>query len=116
MKYKECEKVRVACPKGSLVLWDSRTVHCGAEPLRRTEPRIRSVIYLCYLPRSHATEANLRKKIKAFEDQRTTSHWPNKPKLFPLKPRTYGNPVPVCLPVQRKEIKLKFLAGYSNSN
>ena len=32
-------------------------------------------------------------KINAFEKLRTTSHWPHKPKLFPLKPRTYGQEI-----------------------
>ena len=45
-------------------------------------------------PRSQATEANLRKKRKAFNDLRMTTHWPHKPILFPKNPRTYGGPLP----------------------
>jgi hypothetical protein len=36
----------------------------------------------------------LSKKIKAWNDLRSTSHWPHKPKLFPLHPHTYGKPLP----------------------
>ena len=35
-----------------------------------------------------------KKKKKAFEEMRMTTHWPHKPKLFPKMPRTYGNVIP----------------------
>ncbi len=96
-KFKEvdCEFKRMSCPAGSMVFWDSRTIHCGVEAVKgRPLPSIRSVVYLCYAPREQITAANLRKKIKAFEEKRTTSHWPCNPKLFGKTPRTYGKPIP----------------------
>lgn len=91
---KKCIPKRIKCPKGSLVLWDSRTVHCGSEALKtRKTPNFRNVVYLCYEPRSHCNEKNLLKKRKAFEEMRMTSHWPCKVKLFPKNPRTYGGPI-----------------------
>lgn len=43
-----CEVRKIKCPAGSLVLWDSRTVHCGSNPLRsRPSPNPRLVAYLC---------------------------------------------------------------------
>jgi hypothetical protein len=91
-----CNFKRIMCPKGSLVLWDSRTIHCGVEPLREREnPNIRSIVYLCYMPRAECSDANLRKKQKAFKEMRMTSHWPCKPKLFGKNPRTYGNELPI---------------------
>jgi hypothetical protein len=78
-----------------MVFWDSRTIHCGTEAIRkRGEKKIRNVVYVCMAPRERATEANLRKKRKALDDLRMTSHWPHKPKLFPVNPRTYGGPLP----------------------
>jgi ectoine hydroxylase-related dioxygenase (phytanoyl-CoA dioxygenase family) len=92
---KGCELHRIMCPKGSMVFWDSRTIHCGVEPVKGRElSNFRCVAYMCYMPRTKTTEANIRKKIKAFEELRTTNHWANKPKLFPVLPRTYGNPIP----------------------
>ena len=89
-----CVPKCIKCPKGSLVCWDSRTIHCGVESKRnRKNSKERAVIYTCYTPRSLATEAALKKKRKAFDEMRTTSHWPHKPKLFPLKPRTYGKEI-----------------------
>jgi ectoine hydroxylase-related dioxygenase (phytanoyl-CoA dioxygenase family) len=31
---KGCKIKKIMCPKGSLVLWDSRTIHCGVEALK----------------------------------------------------------------------------------
>ena len=90
---KGCKKINIECPKGSLVLWDSRMVHCGIEAQQtRPNPNFRCVVYLCYMPKSKSNKTNLDKKKKAFEELRTTSHWPAKIKLFPKKPRVYGDP------------------------
>ncbi len=98
---KGCKQYHIKCPKGSLVLWDSRTIHCGSEPMKGREiPNMRCVVYLCYAPRNLITTRDLNKKIKAFEEMRTTNHWPCKPKLFPKIPRTYGGPIP---PVKKIE-------------
>jgi len=95
-----CEQKKIKCPKGSLVFWDSRTIHCGAEALKtRKNKKFRSVVYLCYKSRSLATEANLKKKKKAFNELRTMNHWPVRGKLFGKNPRTYGNPLPETLQV-----------------
>ena len=92
---KGCSYVRMTCPKGSLVFWDSRTIHCGVEANKgRANPKLRAVIYTCYTPRKLIKESDLKKKIKAFEELRTTNHWPHKPKLFGKMPRTYGNTIP----------------------
>jgi len=97
---KGCTIKNIKCPKGSLVFWDSRTIHCGIEAdLRRTIPNIRAVIYLCYMPRSLCNEANLKKKQKAFNENRTTNHYPCKITLFPKEPRTYGGILPTITPI-----------------
>ena len=86
---------RVTASKGSLVLWDSRTIHCNAPPFKnQTVPRFRYVVYVCMTPRRLASEWQLTKKQTAFNDQRTTSHWPHQIRVFPKKPHTYGKPVP----------------------
>lgn len=88
---KGCYPIRVSCPAGSLVLWDSRTAHYGAPPIAgRSTPKFRAVTYVCYMPRSFAKPHALKRKQGHFNTRRTTSHWPGKPKAFGLKPRTYG--------------------------
>jgi hypothetical protein len=92
---KGCLLKKICCPKGSLVFWDSRTIHCGVEANKeRNVSTFRAVIYLCYMPRNVCSDKNLKKKQKAFLDLRTTSHYPCHPKLFPKYPRTYGNKIP----------------------
>jgi hypothetical protein len=90
-RQKGCEATRIVCPRGSMVLWDSRTVHCGVEPLKdRATPNFRCVVYTCYTPRSMATPPQLEKRKTAFESGRMTTHWPHHVKLFGKQPRTYG--------------------------
>ncbi len=94
---KGCRPISIACPAGSLVLWDSRTMHAGQESLRErkaADVTMRMVVYLCYLPRSLATSADLEKKREAYNNLRMTSHWPHHPMLFGLTPRTYGKKLP----------------------
>ena len=112
---KGCKKKKITCPKGSLVFWDSRTIHCGVEACKdRKKSKLRAVIYLCYTPRSLATEANLRKKQQAFNNIRSTSHWPHKPKLFAKKPRTYGRELPEITSIEKPNLTElgKKLAGF----
>ena len=95
----KCEIVNIVCPKGSLVLWDSRTIHCGIEAKKtRKNPKIRAIIYLCYMPRD-ITPAQLKKKQTAFIERRTTNHYPCQIKLFSKKPHTYGGTETVCEPI-----------------
>lgn len=96
-----CKQKFISCPEGSLVLWDSRTIHCGIQPAKgRAQPKIRCIGYVCYTPRKLATKKDLEKKVQAFKDLRTTSHWPHKPKLFARVPRTYGGALPEVVPVE----------------
>jgi len=113
-----CTYKRIRCPRGSLVLWDSRTIHCGGEAiLTRKEPNFRNVTYVCYQPRSQCDKKNLEKKQKAFQEMRMTSHWPCKVKLFPKMPRTYGGEVPeiTTLPPPQLTELGKILAGMNES-
>lgn len=116
-KKKGCKKRAIKCPAGSMVFWDSRTVHAGKEPDRdREENNIRCVSYICYTPRKFAikTKKNgdksyvvLDRRIKAFEEMRTTNHWPHKPLMFPVMPRTYGKPpkeLSLIRPIKEPEI------------
>ncbi len=95
-----CEQYAIRCPKGSMVLWDSRLVHAGyqADPFRE-HANWRNVVYACMLPRNRARPADIAKKQKWLRELRTTSHWPQKPKPFPKTPRSYGNVMPRVTPV-----------------
>ena len=80
----------------------------------REKPNLRNVVYVCMTPREKATEANLRKKRKAFNEIRMTTHWPHKPKLFPKNPITYGGPLPNVTEIEIPELTEsgKRIAGF----
>ena len=101
-KVKGCELKKITCPKGSMVFWDSRTIHSGCNPNRGREiPRLRQVIYLCYMPKVLCDQMTLLKKQKYFETLRTCNHWPCKPKPFPIRPRTYGKDIENIVPINQ---------------
>jgi len=112
---KNCSYKKIKCPKGSMVFWDSRTIHCGAEAMKsRSKPNIRAIIYLCYMPRTLCSEINIEKKKKAFNELRTSNHWASKPKLFPKNPRTYGGDMPEITNISKPTLNDigKKLAGF----
>ena len=76
-------------PKGSLVIWDSRTFHQNIHS--SNEESI--VQYLSYLPKSSPknTLSQQKKRLKYFNELRTTSHWAYPIKVNSLQPQTYGN-------------------------
>lgn len=84
-----CKEILIAAPAGSILLWDSRTPHWAVRPI---VPQPRLAVYLCYAPRSKATEKALKKKQKAFNERRMTTHWPIDATLFPKK--AWPNPKP----------------------
>lgn len=102
---KKCKIKKIMCPKGSLVFWDSRTIHCGSEALKnRKNKKWRAVIYLCYQPKDFSNNKEIKKKQNAFNELRTTSHWPSKIKLFPKTPRTYGGTLPKIIKIEKPQI------------
>ena len=87
---KGLQPVRVPCPKGGMVLWDSRTIHCNASALQgRAVVRPRIAIYTCMTPRHLISKADLRKKQKYFYEGRMTNHWPHTIKVFPKTPNMF---------------------------
>ena len=85
------------------------------EPLLcRQQPNTMCVVYVYMLPRNIATPKILQKRIDAFTDGRSTTHWPNKAKLFPKTPRTYGGALPQVGQLTPPQITLlgRWLIGY----
>ena len=101
---KKCVEKCIKCPAGSLVLWDSRTIHFGlpAQPAR-ADLNFRCVVYICMLPRSVSNEKEIEKKKRAFEQMMTTSHWPNKITTFSTG-NFLSNPKNPVQPMQRPEL------------
>ena len=84
---KGCEWVKILAPKGSMILWDSRTIHKATTPMfnRVHEDRWRFVIYVCYTPARLQSDEDTRKKKEAYVHNMCTSHWPYNVRLFPKR-------------------------------
>ena len=72
-----CKKRKVPCPKGGMVLWDSRTVHdnCKPEYNRPHNDRWRFVVFVSMTPAMWARPEDLAKKYEAYEKLLITTHW-----------------------------------------
>lgn len=79
------EGKQIAVPKGSLILWDSRTIHWNQHPnkdrLHRAEPKVRMVGYVCYVPKARLTEEGRTRRKEAFETGVSTGHNPSFPDI-----------------------------------
>jgi hypothetical protein len=114
-KDKKCEYKKIKCPKGSLVLWDSRTIHCGTNPIKkRKKANIRSIIYLCYMKKNLCSENQTQKKQQLFYKKQTSNHWPCNPTPCPVNPHTYGENIPIITEIDKPNLNDlgKSLAGF----
>jgi hypothetical protein len=70
----------VTAPRGSLILWDSRTLHWNQHPSKdrpySNNPKVRMVGYLCYVPKARLTDAGKARRRAAFEGGVSTGHNP----------------------------------------
>ena len=112
---KGCYEHRLITKKGDLVLWNSKTIHYGGAPIKRRKiQNFRTCAYISYMPKNSATQKDLIKRQNIFSKLRMTSHWANKPKMFPEHPRTYGKEVEKINPLPKPIIdqKYMYLIGY----
>ncbi|KAK7560345.1 hypothetical protein IWX92DRAFT_318975 [Phyllosticta citricarpa] len=72
---------KICAEPGDLLVWDSRTVHWGAEPEPESDT-IRTVIYASYAPAAWASEEALREKAKIWRHWGGTTHWPHDNVVF----------------------------------
>ena len=85
-----CRKELLLCEKGDLVLWDSRTMHCGSEPLRnRAAPNTRATIYTCMTPRALASPAVQEERLACFRNGDVCTHCPYRFNVFSKRPRKF---------------------------
>lgn len=73
---RETKPHKVCAEPGDLILWDSRTIHYGAEPMEKSNT-IRTAIYAAYTPARFASKEALETKAKIFKQNGGTTHWPH---------------------------------------
>ncbi|KAL2817752.1 hypothetical protein BDW59DRAFT_182051 [Aspergillus cavernicola] len=61
---------------GDLIVWDSRTIHYGAEPTEESNT-IRTANYAAYTPAELASPETLARKAEVFSKYGATTHWPH---------------------------------------
>ncbi|PWY87959.1 phytanoyl-CoA dioxygenase [Aspergillus sclerotioniger CBS 115572] len=67
---------KICADLGDLIVWDSRTIHYGAEPTEEGNV-IRTVIYAAYSPARLASPETLERKAAVFRRYGGTTHWPH---------------------------------------
>lgn len=76
---------QITAPKGSLILWDSRTMHwnqhASHDRVSVYPAKVRMVGYLCYVPKSRLTDEGKVLRRLAFEEGVSTGHNPAFPEL-----------------------------------
>ncbi len=76
---------QLTAARGSLILWDSRTVHWNQHARidrpYSDNPKVRMVGYLCYVPKARLTDASRILRREAFEKGVSTGHNPAYPEL-----------------------------------
>lgn len=81
----------ITAPRGSLILWDSRTVHWNQHPTKdrafNDPPKVRMVGYLSYVPKSRLTPEGRLMRREAFETGVATGHNPAFPEIKRTKDR-----------------------------
>lgn len=115
-QHMNCKERKVVCPAGSLILWDSRLIHCGINASRtRERQNIRCAVYVCYYPRAASKRRYISKKIYAFENMLMTNHYAYKANLFPIYPPGYNPEIEMnMLPEPRLTQLGRRLVGYEN--
>jgi hypothetical protein len=70
--------MKLIIPKNCLTIWNSRTIHANTGMVKKGVDLNRLTFYIAYLPRSLQTEENKLKRIQAYKNGETCSHWSNK--------------------------------------
>ena len=73
----KCKETKVPCPKGGIILWDSRLVHdnCKPEFDRQHKDRWRFVVFVTMTPAIWAKPEDIEKKADAYHNLLMTTHW-----------------------------------------
>jgi len=111
---KDCQIVKPCLKPGEILLFDSRVFHCNTNP-KSNNPRM--CIYVSMMPRQYCGQEDLNKRIKAFEEGRTTCHWAYGPEfsVVPLSSNplySKGLPVPKQVETTVLTEDMKKLIGY----
>ncbi|KAL1310596.1 hypothetical protein AAFC00_000871 [Neodothiora populina] len=75
---RDVKPVKLCADPGDLIIWDSRTIHWGAEPEPEKSDVVRTVVYVSYAPAAAADAATIEARKQCFEKWQATTHWANR--------------------------------------
>ncbi|CAH1791153.1 unnamed protein product [Owenia fusiformis] len=113
-KNKGAVEKRIGVPKGGLLLWDSRTIHANALPIkgRKHPKRWRYILIVAMLPAIWTNEGDLATKQESYEKMYNTGHWAAEGvEYYPPGKHTNDQNSITELPAIAKTIEAKQLAG-----
>jgi hypothetical protein len=83
------DPVKLICPAGSLVIWDSRLVHCNTGPRKyRLKPNYRCVQYLSYALKPNNLDI-IKERVEGFYSMKTSNHYASRATFFLDIPNVY---------------------------
>ena len=75
------ESRKLIIPENCMTLWNSKTIHANEGMTKSGVELNRLTTYITYQPKVLRSDSILHKRINAYKDARTTSHWANKCEL-----------------------------------
>ena len=78
---------KLVIPKNCFTIWNSKLIHSNVGMTKKTTELNRLTAYICFQPKENRSDAILEKRIDAYKNLKTTSHWANK---CELKTYPYG--------------------------
>ena len=69
---------KLLIPENCFVIWNSKLIHSNQGMNKRNKEFNRLTAYITFLPKELRSEKILRKRIEAYKNSDTTSHWANK--------------------------------------
>lgn len=72
------EAVKLLIPENCFTLWNSRTIHSNIGMFKPGTELNRLTVYITYLPKTTQPDKIIQKRIDAYKNSQTTSHWSNK--------------------------------------
>eukprot|EP00005_Dracoamoeba_jomungandri_P009297 CAMPEP_0174273026 /NCGR_PEP_ID=MMETSP0439-20130205/53085_1 /TAXON_ID=0 /ORGANISM="Stereomyxa ramosa, Strain Chinc5" /LENGTH=353 /DNA_ID=CAMNT_0015363915 /DNA_START=17 /DNA_END=1078 /DNA_ORIENTATION=- len=105
------QPIKVCAKAGDFVVWDSRTMHCNASatserevPLEGFLPPRRLVAYICMTPADRLSKEIKEKRVLAFRQGLTSTHWPEECNIARGRKRSLSSYVPPQLSDEQKRL------------
>lgn len=95
-----CKRNDICCPAKSLIIWDSRVVHCGIKPRQgRKHENTRCISFVSYSKKERISSENKKLKNKALRQMITSNHYAHTPTFFSTLPAGHNTSDEYIVPI-----------------